>query len=193
MRETTVGRWIFGRLILCCALLGAGCLMIAESAAREEWRASRVVQVKGIEQLCNYPPSWCVKARAGRPTGVLARDGDLLYFGDKNPFLRYRETDGKSLVLEGKDEVLLLNGKAVSIRLSDKGTGWDWLRKASIEDLAGLRLLEIKENAEAHDFPLLEKLARLRPDIGLFLDIALPDNVAIDQPDVQEKSLRSLI
>lgn len=56
MRETKVGRWVAGALILSCTLLSAGCSTIAEWAGSEEWRAPRIVQVEGVEALCNYPP-----------------------------------------------------------------------------------------------------------------------------------------
>lgn len=69
------------------------------------------------------PPSWCVSARAERPAGILAREGDLFYL--KDHLFPYRTADGESLVLEAKDDLLLLNGKVVWIRLSEKG--WDWL------------------------------------------------------------------
>lgn len=143
--------------------------MMEKRAPRAEWGVPRVVQIKGIERLCNYPPTWCTGARASHPVGVLARDGDL-FWADKDHLFLYRGTDGESLVLDVQGDVLLLNGKAVSIQLSDQGTGWEWLWKASTEDLSDLRLLIVRGHTDAFDFPLLEKVARVRPDIALFLD-----------------------
>ncbi|MDH3287418.1 MAG: hypothetical protein OEP48_06800 [Betaproteobacteria bacterium] len=171
MRDTARGRWIFGGLILLCALLSAGCSLIEEWLTGDEWRSPRVVKVTGVKKLCPYPPSWCITPREGRPAGVLARDGDLFSASKEKegvPFL-YRETDGESLVLDIRGDMVFLNGKAVTIQLSDS-TGWEWLRKASVEDLASLRLLFINVKTETLDFSLLEKVARVRPNVGLFLD-----------------------
>ena len=84
MRKMTLGRWVCGVLVLSCALLSTGCSTIAEWFAGDEWRAPRVIQVKGIESLCYHPPTWCTTARAGRPVGILARDGDLFWSVKKN-------------------------------------------------------------------------------------------------------------
>jgi hypothetical protein len=164
--QGVVWRWISGALAL--AALSA-CSTLEEWTASEKWRSPHVVQFKGVEFICNYPSAWCVAARPGRPAGILARDGDLFWFeaDKKQHWFLYRELDGESLVLEAKGGVLRLNGRAVSLQLSD--AGWEWLRKASADELGGLRLLHF-EKADAPDFPLLEKLARVRPEIGLFIE-----------------------
>ena len=177
MPVTTRGRWTSGTLVLLCAVLSSGCSLIEKWIAGDTWQMPRVIQVKGIEGLCYHPPTWCATARAGRPVGILARDGDLFMSGKDGYFFPYRGTDGESLVLEEKDDVLLLNGKAVSVMLSEKG--WEWLRKASIEDMASLRLLAIKKESDALDFGLLGKLAAVRPDIALYLEnLKTPDSAA---------------
>lgn len=181
MRETTRGRLIYGALVLVCAVLSSSCSLIEKWIAGDTWQMPRVVQVKGIESMCYYPPTWCATARAGRPVRIPARDGDVFHLPSPEKdsrnefFFPYRGNDGDSFVLEAKDDVLFLNGKAVSLKLSEKG--WQWLRKASIEDMAGLRYFEFKEKAGDVDFPLLEKLARVRSEIGL----GMPD---LKQPDV---------
>lgn len=182
MRGTAQIRWICGALILSCALLSAGCSTIEKWVLGARWEMPRVVQLKGVESSCIYLPTWCSIASADRPAGVLARDGDLISFKSdkKEHVFFYRGTDGESLVLDVQGDVVLLNGKAVSLGLSEKGT--EWLRKASTEDLAGLRLLQFGERAKALEFPLLEKLARVRPDIALLLH-------KIDQPDIVARLL----
>ena len=140
-----------------------------------------MVQIEGSEVWCDRSfPTWCTEAKGDRPLKILARDGDFLGTGLDQDDLHftYRDSDGESLALERRGDVLLCNGKPVSLRLSEGGTGWEWLRKASSRDLSDLRLVGIEGEKDSLDFPLLLKLARVRPDIGLFFQ----DD--IDQPDV---------
>jgi hypothetical protein len=90
-----------------------------------------------------------------------------MFFVEKGLFI-YRDIDGESLAIEGGD-VVLLNGKAVSVLLDDRGAGWEWLRKASAGDLASLRLLAVDAKKETVDFSVLQKVAQIRPDLGLYL------------------------
>lgn len=163
-------------LVLLCVSVGAGCALMREWAGGGKPPAPDIVEVRGVESFCNYsPPSWCVSPKEGRPAAILARDGDVFLAPEKEwHVFPYRKSDGKTLMLETKDGVLLLNGEAVALHLSD--AGWEWLRKASNDDLAGLRMLSV-EKAEALDFALLERLARVRPEIGLSIE-------RIDSPDV---------
>lgn len=171
MQKKGRSRWASGALILSCMLVFGHC------ADSDQWRIPHVVQMEGIKTCINFQHmhGFFPTARDGRPVGVLARDGDIL-FGEDFTF-PYRETDGESLVLDLRGEVLFLNGKPVSLLLSDKGKGWDWLRGASPEDLTDLRFLGFAGDAEDLDWPLLRKVAQARPGIWL----SSPD---IDQADV---------
>jgi hypothetical protein len=153
-------------------LLAVSCASIEEWLTGNEWRSPRVVKVTGVEELCDVAMSSCSGTRAGRPAAILARDGDI-FSSKKGPFI-YRENDGESLVIED-GEVVLLNGKTVSVLLEDGGKGWEWLRKASAGDLASLRLLVFGAKRETLDFSVLEKVAQIRPDLGLLWESGPPD------------------
>jgi hypothetical protein len=121
------------------------------------------------------PFSWMVSGE-GRPAGLLARDGDVLIFIEdmkKGPILsiRYRATDGRALTVAFKDEDerLLLGGRTVSVALGDE-TAWDWLGKASEEDLKGLRLLHMQESVDAAHLEILKRVAKANPAIDLWLE-----------------------
>ncbi len=172
MQKKGRSRWASGALILSCMLVFGHC------AGSDQWRIPHVVQMEGIESCINFHHmhiGWFPTAGDGRPVGVLARDGDIL-FGEEFAF-PYRETDGESLELDSGGDVLFFNGKLVSLQLSDEGKGWNWLRGASLEDLTDLRFLGFEEDAKDLDWPLLRKVAQARPDIWL----SSPD---IDQADV---------
>jgi hypothetical protein len=145
-------------------------------AAGEELR---VVKVEG-EAICyNYtlaPFSWML-SEEGRPAGLLARDGDILFFVQKGKDekegialpLCYRATDGTALAVAYEGGRMLLSSKTVSVGLKDEAA-WDWLRQASEEDLKGLRLLQVGNRIDGANFEILKKVAKTNPAIDLSLE-----------------------
>ncbi len=157
-----------------CRLLGPGRGRAKE--AIEEWRP-RIVTVRGVEEVANvsrYFAFLSVRSREGRPAALPVVDGDLLLCslpGEKaeDIIFPYLAGDGEELILEMRDSRLLLKGKPVFLRL-DEG-GQEWARDASDEELAGLRLLAIKgEEPDASRRAVLEKLARINPNLGLLCE-----------------------
>jgi len=198
MRETAPGGRIAVGLVLVFVLLAAGCALLKERLTEDEWKSPHLVKVAGVtsdKKLLAYPPSITFGVRPGRPAGILARDGDLFCEKDGGCFF-YRESDGGSLVLEERDDLVTLNGKVVSLTLSKEGPGWEWLRKATPASLADLRFLSVEGDTEAFDFALLEKVARRRRDIGLFVDVKEPDIAArvisLFEPQFLQVSLQVL-
>jgi len=87
-------------------------------------------------------------AMKGKPAGVLVRDGDLvLVFGDKNEaYFIYQASDGPVLNPTFKEGRMLLSGKVVSLSLQKGGAAWEWLEKASTQELAGVSFLVLPKN-----------------------------------------------
>jgi hypothetical protein len=139
----------------------------------------RVVKVEG-EAICyNYtlaPFSWML-SEEGRPAGLLARDGDILFFVQKGKDekegislpLCYRATDGTALAVAYEGGRMLLDRKTVSVGLEDEAA-WNWLRQASEEDLKSLRLLQVGNRIDAANFEILKKVAKTNPAIDLSLE-----------------------
>jgi hypothetical protein len=150
------------------------------AAARDEIRVVKVEGAAGCYNQTLAPFSWMWSGE-GRPAGLLARDGDVLIFIEdvkKGPILsiRYRATDGTALALafEDEDERLLLGGRTVSVALGDEAT-WNWLGKASEENLKGLRLLHvIQESVDAAHLEILKRVAKANPAIDLSLEPGKP-------------------
>ncbi|MBN2438945.1 MAG: hypothetical protein JXL20_10150 [Deltaproteobacteria bacterium] len=172
MMRNTGSRCILRALILSSLLMCCNC------SVSDQWTMPRVVRIRGGEACFNYNHlAWYVGARDAHPAGILARDGDLLITDPTEFGFIYRGTDGESLDLDLQGDVLFLQGNPVSLRLARENTGREWLRNASPLDLFHLRTLWIK-GEDSLDFPQLQKLARVRPDIGLFItEIYHPDVV----------------
>jgi len=162
------------------ALVGG--LAILSSCKRAEPGAAdelRVVKVEGAAVCYNHtlaPFSWMV-SEEGRPAGLLARNGDVLFYAEKGKDekkgislpLRYRATDGTALAVAFEGGRLLLSGKTVSVLLKDEAT-WDWLKQASEENLKGLRLLQMGESIDIAHIEILKKVAKANPAIDLSLE-----------------------
>lgn len=171
-RDNVITPWISTPFVLICLLLTTQCAMHEKQATEEEWQSPRVVQIKGVKvnRCFTWLPTWGAAAGTIRPVGLLLRDGDLIYCNHTQHgdfLLPYRGTDGNVLKLDVRDGVIFLNGRAVWVELEEGGTGWEWLRSSSPEDLSDLRFLHFKDPPDAPDFPLLEKVASVRPDVGL--------------------------
>jgi len=165
-------------MVLVGGLLTLGSCKRAEpgAAARDELR---VVKVEG-EAICyNHtlaPFSWMVSGK-GRPAGLLARDGDILFFVQKGKDekegislpLCYRATDGTALAVAYEGGRMLLDRKTVSVVLEDEAA-WNWLRQASEEDLKSLRLLLVGQSIDTAQLKILKKVAKTNPAIDLSLE-----------------------
>ena len=136
---------------------------------------SRVVTVKGAKACCNLSRSWVIWTACrveGRPASLPARDGDLLMMdaeGMKEGFFPYLETDGTSISVAAEKGRLLLSGRTVSVAVSKTEHCWDWLDKATGDDLAHIRMLTLGEDVEPSRMPIIEKIAEASPRTGLVL------------------------
>ena len=164
MRETTRGRWTSGTLVLLCALLSSGCSLIGHGCGDMANAPCRPGQ--GTEGVCHYPPSWCALARENRPAGMLARDGDFFWIPEARilPFFIERPT-GHPWSWRTKDDVLLLNGKAVSVRPHRKRDGSGCARPRS-RTWPAFAFSISRKSSDALDFGLLEKLAGCGRTLG---------------------------
>ncbi|GAG39790.1 unnamed protein product, partial [marine sediment metagenome] len=98
------------------------------------------------------------------------RDGEVI-MGPQNLWFPYRSADGRSLKVTGDKVRMTLAGKTVTLSL-DKDGGWEWLKKATPEQMASLRLVMVgaKEPPEGVDAEaLLKRLAGENPAVGLLV------------------------
>ena len=117
------------------------------------------------------------------PPGLPVRDSDYLGVSTKtgsqgkaeSAFL-YRQSDGATLALALAPQRLVLNGRIVTLDLSDKQQGWDWLAQASAKELAALRHVRLPEELSTNTAMvsvktlLLRKLAAANPGVGLICE-----------------------
>jgi len=158
-------------LLVVFPLMGAPCW--GRSSERGAWRPPQVVRIEGGERFTVMSPLYGLffaGAKEGDATHLLVRHGEVVV--TKNmPGFPYRSADGLSLkVAEDKARVTLA-AKTVTLSLDEEG-GWEWLKKASPEQMASLRLVSVgsKEPPEGVDAEaLLKRLAGENPAVGLLV------------------------
>jgi hypothetical protein len=137
-----------------------------EAKAEEKERAE--VARKWFNQFPSYM-TWESVAPAGKSGGMLVRDGDVL-IPIEGMAVVYRASDGAALKFTVEAWRTQLRGKTVSVSLDQGAAGWEWLEKASAQDLAALRLVDIPAELDAARLPLLKKLAEANPGVALQVD-----------------------
>jgi hypothetical protein len=165
-------------MLLSCASLGA-------SGSRQTWRPPRPVAIsKGAHHIICvnlFPSLWLsyssmTYAAGGGTGGLLVREGDIIFAGafDSGTIhgLVYTHSDGSSLEVREEDGRLILSGKTVSIAPDGFAGCWEWLDRASSDDLRSLRFLMLPEELEEMDESrrqILRKVAAVNPDLSLFI------------------------
>jgi len=107
-------------------------------------------------------------AEKGQPAYLLVRDGDVIMTEHLLGF-PYRPSDGPLLRVGGDKVVTTLAGKPVALSLDEEG-GWEWLKEASPEQMASLRMVKAgtKGPPEGVDAKaLIEKLAGANAAVAL--------------------------
>ena len=109
----------------------------------------------------------------------MAEAGDLLYIfpleSEEGTLLyRYDPKDGQYLSFTSDPEATyktFLNGRLISLYISDDPSVWRWIKECDVSSLRYLRSLCIYEDEKGSlDMNLLQKIADARPNIGLFFD-----------------------
>ncbi len=171
------------RAVVLMAVLVAGAARLQGGEAG--WGMPKPVKLKGITAACSYATSflaWMTRARNGRPPGLLARDGDLLFVqretekkegegqADEARFeavYAYRASDGAEVALAAEESLLRLGNDVIFLHLADKPEPWAWLEKADRDALAKVRFALFEKELDAARVPLLKKLAEANPTAGL--------------------------
>jgi len=140
--------------------------------AKPEAKAEEKGRAEGARKWVNQFPSyvtWESAALAGKAGGMLLRDGDVLI-----PIVGaatvYRASDGVALKFTVEESRTQLSGKTVAVSLAQGTAGWEWLEKASPQDLAALRFVMMPDELDAARLPLLKKLAEANPGVALQAD-----------------------
>ncbi|MCX5656111.1 MAG: hypothetical protein NTY65_15850 [Planctomycetota bacterium] len=124
-------------------------------------------KAEGGSKWVNLFPSyltWESAVPAGKSGGMLLRDGDVLIGG---VWTVYRASDGAALKFTVEEWRTQLGGKTVSVALAKHTGGWEWLEKASPQDLAALRFVIMADELDADRLPLVKKLAEANPGVAL--------------------------
>lgn len=145
----------------------AAVLVASASCARSRVPA-RVVELEmaagDTTPLITLPYFWSGQGPGARQEAWLG-PGSLLFGDDTPPFLSL-PGDSARLQLEFTDWSVRHSGQVVTLDLGEDSAAI-WLRQASTADLAGLRLLTMRDSIPAAMQPDLERLASANPRIAL--------------------------
>jgi hypothetical protein len=95
----------------------------------------------------------------------------LVFDDDEKEFCyRYQKKDGKILEFKKKNFMLLLNGKLISIHITDDKELNSWLEKINFETVKDLRSVFISDEISEANIKSLKRLSELKPDIGVYID-----------------------
>jgi hypothetical protein len=176
-------RFFFVMAVLAALCGAAGCGVwqrLAEKQQKmEEWQPPRIVTLEGVEKANNYMRGglfwglfdWGIQGSDHHPLALPVRDGDILVIQDENEggnYHLYRDEDGQHLSFELDSASVRLDGRVVSLVLSEDNDAGEWLNNAKPADLAGLRLLVLEE-ADSTQFENVETPADLNPEVRLVL------------------------
>lgn len=165
-------------LLVTC--IGAGFGLLGYGCGPGGSEPPRVVRIAGVDGFFNYSSqllTWAASSVEGRAPAMLVRDGDLLVLAPQGGETKlelgfpYRESDGTALSVRFEKHGVLLNGRTVCLNLTDEKEGWDWLGRASREEMTALRLVMGIDLKELNPLRLaaIEKLAAANPRVGLGL------------------------
>ncbi len=168
--------------VLACALavaLAASAWTDVTSPHGSCWESSNIVRVEGAglsagNLSLGYVRWWTTPAE-GNAGALPVRDGDLMHLAvqgkdaDKTEkfIAPWRPEDGGKLSFKMDGPCLVLGERVVSLILEKDAAGWDWLAKASKEELAALRFVTINDAIPEGRYGLFEKLAQVNPHVGL--------------------------
>ena len=135
----------------------------------------KIVKLKGGDAYTNFARSdfeWITGADVDSISALPLYDGDLIYVlsdSDELPFHRYKEEDGNYLDFYLDDFLLFMNGNVVAFELSEDENFMDWLKEIDSQDIHDLRYISVTTYSSDTHYPYLKKIARIKPDIGLFI------------------------
>ncbi len=158
-------------IIAVVLLLGTGHFIIKNSRNGQY----RIVKLKGAEGYASFSRSdfeWMAGPGTDSISALPLFDGDLCYVfsgSDELPFHRYREKDDNFLNFRLDDFLLFMNGNVIAFELSENENLMEWLKEIDSQDIHDLRYFTVTTySSEAH-LKYLKKIARIKPEIGLFV------------------------
>ena len=172
---------------LAIATAAVAALLPALTACGPGPAPARVVRIdSGVADtvgVLSFPDHWSGQVEGGHPAAWLGPGRFLI--GSLNALLPYQKDDGEHLQLGFNDWSARLAGRVVSLDLS-KDSAFAWLAHASETDLAGLRLVSLRDSLPSTLRPALKRLAAANPHVGLTIDIqaAVNEILALFRPRV---------
>jgi hypothetical protein len=165
-------------IIVAAALVVSTGHFIIKNSRNEQYK---IVKLKGCEAYSNFTRSdfeWITGLGEDSISALPLYNGDLVYIfsgKDEIPFHRYKENDGNYLDFYLDDFLLFMNGNIVSIELTEDEDLIEWLKEIESKDIHDLRYISVTTYSSETHLNYLKKIARIKPDIGLFVDEDVSD------------------
>ncbi len=165
-------------IIVATALVVSTGHFIIKNSRNEQYK---IVKLKGCEAYTNFSKSdfeWITGPGEDSISALPLYNGDLVYIfsgRDEIPFYRYKENDGNYLDFYLDDFLLFMNGNIISIELTEDEDLIEWLKGIDSKDIHDLRYISVTSYSSDIHLKYLKKIARIKPDIGLFIDEDISD------------------
>jgi len=137
----------------------------------------QIVELKGADVYSNLSKSyltWMVGNNSDSISAMPVCENDIIYLvfdeDEKEFCYRYRKSDGPMLEFKKEDFMLLLNGRLVSIKITDNDEINHWLEDLSFEKIKDLRSVFIADEISGIDLEKLARLSEFKPEVGVFID-----------------------
>jgi hypothetical protein len=143
----------------------------------EENRTYQIVKLKGANIYSNLSKSYMTMMVGNNSDSISAMplyEDDIIYLvfdDDEKEFCyRYQKKDGKILEFKKKNFMLLLNGKLISIHITDDKELNSWLESINFETVKDLRSVFLSDEISEANIKSLNRLSEFKPDIGVYID-----------------------
>lgn len=143
-------------------------LLLPQLGTAAQWQPPRAVRLRGGKEWRSLPRAFLTGASkqvGERPAALLLRPGDLAF--SKDCVLPYLAADGTALNVNTSAGIITLGKAVVALSLSKEQKGWEWLEKASRQELAALRFVQFGKGVAPERIPALWRPAAASPRLGL--------------------------
>jgi hypothetical protein len=146
-------------------------IMVLSQSCTEKHEPYRVVRFYGNSVVMNYSKEFDITGYQhdkNRPAVMLLEKGDLIGFDEI--FYHYNDASSDSISFRTDDKAGYINGRIHAIVISEKDTACTVLNNIINRDISSLEMIYFSSRIDPDCIPLLEKIAKARPDVSLIFD-----------------------
>lgn len=139
----------------------------------------RIVKFSGAQSYSNWTFSSYYNNVTENAAGIAALplfEDELILISYEDPqfYYKYQLKDGVDLNFNLEEYKLFLNNNLIAVEISDNGEVMDWLESVKASDVKDLRSIIITDSLTDEYIEPLNRLARLKPNLGISLESSFP-------------------